>query len=323
MKKFNYAVVAGTFDHLHAGHKALLKAAKKSAKRLAVGLTKPEFITQKLLASLIEPFAVRHKQLKKFLGKFPAKIVPLKDPIGPAATTPDYDAIFASPETMANVNKINRLRLKSGLKPLKTVMIKPIKDSAGQIISSSRIRAGLIDRKGLAYESLFKHRLKLPKDQRRHFKSPLGSIMTDKKVVTLIKKQKPILTIAVGDIAVMTLIQQGLTPDLAIIDLKTKRRLFVDKPQQLGLKRQIGQVVINPPGTITPSLVKALLKSFKKGQLILVKGEEDLAVLPAALLAPLTSAVIYGQPDRGLVYLIVTEKLKAKIVKLLHKFRKW
>jgi len=320
MKKFNYAVVAGTFDHLHAGHLALLKTAKQQSRRLAIGLTGPEFIAQKTLAPLIEPFDLRRQQLKKFLGKFPAKIVSLKDPIGPAATTPFYDAIFASPETMANVNKINYLRRRVSLKPLKTVMIRPVKDTAGKTISSSRIRAGLINREGLAYAQLFKRRLKLPKNQRRHFKSPLGSVMTDKKVVKLIKKQKPILTITVGDIAVMTLIKQGLNPDLAIIDLKTKRQLFVDKPHQLGLRRQVNQVVANPPGTITTALVKALLKSFKKGQLIIVRGEEDLAVLPAILLSPLTTAVIYGQPDQGLVYLTVDEELKAKTTKLIHKF---
>ena len=144
--------------------------------------------------------------------------------------------------------------------------------------------------------------------------------MTDKKVVKLIKKQKPILTIAVGDIAVMTLIKQGLNPDLAIIDLKTKRQLFVTKPHQLGLRRRVNQVVANPPGTITTALVKSLLKSFKKGQLIIVRGEEDLAVLPAILLSPLTTVVIYGQPDQGLVYLTINEKLKEKTAKLIHKF---
>ncbi len=320
MKKFTQAVVAGTFDHLHAGHKSLLTTAKKNSHRLVIGLTKPEFVVQKTLSSLIEPFGVRRKNLKKFLGKTANKIVPLKNPIGPAATNPKYEAIFASRQTLANVNKINRLRLKRGLKTLKTVMIKPVKDTAGKTISSSRVRAGLVSRKGLAYETLFKRRLKLPPKQRRHFKSPLGPVMSDKSLVKLVRRQKPLLTIAVGDIAVMTLIKKGLTPDVAVIDLKTRRQVFVAKPHQLGLKRQPTKTVINPPGTITPSLAKALLKSFKKRQLILVRGEEDLAVLPAAVLAPLTSAVIYGQPDQGLVYLIVDEKLKAKIVKLIRKF---
>ena len=110
MKKFSQAVVAGTFDHLHAGHKSLLTTAKKLSDRLAIGLTKPEFVVQKTLASLIEPFGVRRKNLKKFLGKTPNKVVSLKDPIGPAATSPDYDAIFASPETITNVKKINQRR---------------------------------------------------------------------------------------------------------------------------------------------------------------------------------------------------------------------
>jgi hypothetical protein len=54
---------------------------------------------------------------------------------------------------------------------------------------------------------------------------------------------------------------------------------------------------------------------------ILVKGEEDLAALPAIALAPISSVVIYGLPDEGAVSVIVTESKKKEIQSLLDKMK--
>jgi len=43
-----------------------------------------------------------------------------------------------------------------------------------------------------------------------------------------------------------------------------------------------------------------------------VTGEEDLLALPAIVLAPLGSVVLYGQYDKGVVINEVTEELKKK-----------
>lgn len=327
MKKFKYAVVAGTFDHLHAGHSALLQTAKKKSQKLAVGLTKPEFIAQKTLAHLIEPFNLREDCLIRFLGRFPVRIVPLKDHVGPAASNPDFEAIFASPETIGNVNKINRLRLRSGLNLLKTVTIKPVLDSAGKVISSSRIRLGLVDRDGLAYETLFGKNLNLPDNQRRYFKKPLGKLLTEKQVLTRLKKEKPLFVITVGDVATKSLVKKGLKPSLAIFDLMVQRHVFAKSYKDLGLPIKPKYQVINAPGQLTSRLAGAIKQSFQlliknpKFHLsIMVNGEEDLAVLPIVLLSPLTCAVIYGQPNRGLVYLTVDETLKKRFIRLVGRF---
>ena len=71
-----------------------------------------------------------------------------------------------------------------------------------------------------------------------------------------------------------------------------------------------------------PDLIQSLQASFtnySKPQTILVKGEEDLGVLPAILLSPLNTAIFYGQPQKGLVYIKVTETSKQKALKLLQK----
>ncbi|HZJ18601.1 MAG TPA: DUF359 domain-containing protein, partial [Patescibacteria group bacterium] len=58
----------------------------------------------------------------------------------------------------------------------------------------------------------------------------------------------------------------------------------------------------------------------KKKTLILIKGEDDLAVLPLILCAPLNFYIYYGQPDKGVVEILVTEDVKEKAYKLASRF---
>ena len=53
----------------------------------------------------------------------------------------------------------------------------------------------------------------------------------------------------------------------------------------------------------------------------MVKGEEDLAVLPCLLIAPEDAVILYGQPNEGLVFVNVSEG-KDKANKLMTYFNK-
>jgi hypothetical protein len=81
----------------------------------------------------------------------------------------------------------------------------------------------------------------------------------------------------------------------------------------------------NPPGTITKDLWETIdraissSKNSKKNFLIVVEGEEDLAVLPSIILAPKNTVLMYGQPNQGLV-VVEVEKLKKKAEELINKF---
>ena len=94
--------------------------------------------------------------------------------------------------------------------------------------------------------------------------------------------------------------------------------------------------VPNPPGRITKELVEgvddAVKKVIKRGQkqIIIVDGEEDLAAVPAILLAPLGAKVIYGQPafsangrirrgepNEGVVVVDVGEERKQSLMGIL------
>jgi hypothetical protein len=53
---------------------------------------------------------------------------------------------------------------------------------------------------------------------------------------------------------------------------------------------------------------------------ILVDGEEDLAVIPLVIAAPLSSVVIYGQPNEGIVLRVIDEYAKTAARRLLSQF---
>ena len=46
-KPFKFVCLGGTFDHLHEGHKNLLKMAKKMGSHILIGLTSDEIVKHK------------------------------------------------------------------------------------------------------------------------------------------------------------------------------------------------------------------------------------------------------------------------------------
>ena len=256
-----------------------------------------------------------------------------------AASTNQFDSIIASTQTKPVVKKINQIRLQNNLKPLKTHFIKLVKSTDHQTLSSTRIRQGQVNRNGFAYHQVFpkNKKLTLPPIHRNSLKKPFGLLLKGSlktlswaslKAKHILKQSHPTMTIAVGDIATLSLLNQKIHLDLAIIDLKTNRQPFFNSPNQLGLPHITNYTINNPPSTITPDLVNALqqsLKDYSQSKTIMVKGEEDLAVLPSILLSPLNTAIFYGQPayagqpKKGLVYTKVTETSKQKALELLQK----
>jgi hypothetical protein len=306
---YSLVAVGGTFDHLHLGHKKLLESAQKAGRKMIVGLCQKSMLKDKPYADSIESYQARFKKLNQFIG---VEVIPLSDVYGPAATSPHIDAIACSPLTRPNAEKINSLRLKNNLRLLTIIEVPLVKCSDGQTLSSSLIRQGLTDRLGFYYPQLFNRDLKLPKSLRPILQRPMAQ-----PVMKIAMPKHGLIT--VGDIATKELIKENIIPSLAIVDLRTKRQQTFPNLEALGLKP--GLTATNPAGTITQNLVVQLLKCLKeKSPTLLVDGEEDLAVLPAILLAPLNTTVVYGQPDQGMVKIIITEAAKAKIRKFITQF---
>lgn len=307
--QFNLVAAAGAFDHLHLGHQKLLQTAKTNGRKVIIGLCEKSMLTHKAFAQSLETYSLRRQAVAQFK---PSLIFPLTNIYGPAATDPNLEAIVCTPLTKPNVLKINRLRQQNHLTALKIIEVQLVQSSDNQILSSARIRQGIINRQGFFYPQLFNRNLKLPKTLRPLLQKPFSPIIQQ-------LSRPKFGSIAVGDIAAISLLNQKITPDLAIVDLKTKRQRVFPHLQALGLKT--GLTAYNPPGTITHNLVKQLLLCLSQNHpTLLVDGEEDLAVLPAVLLSPLNTTIFYGQPNQGLVKIIVTEKTKQKAQSLVKKF---
>ena len=113
---------------------------------------------------------------------------------------------------------------------MKIITINDVLADDGKLISSERIRAGEIDRKGNIYNlSSIIYQLSMPESLRPVLQKPLGMIFKDEKsLLQCINTSKHIMIIAVGDIIVDSLLKTGIDPDVKIIDFKSRRKKRTD-----------------------------------------------------------------------------------------------
>lgn len=159
--------------------------------------------------------------------------------------------------------------------------------------------------------------LVLPEELRNLLKKPFGEVLTGTGKEPAMEAKRRIgngKVIVVGDVTLRNMQEVGIVPDLAVVDLKTKRTEEMPRVDENAVK------VKNPPGMITSELWEKIGENMGKGNTIVIDGEEDLAVIPCVLDADWNSFVVYGQPDVGMVLVEVTEEAKEKagmIVKLM------
>lgn len=158
----------------------------------------------------------------------------------------------------------------------------------------------------------------LPDELRSAFKDPLGPVYTDPEVL-LEDAGSPL--ISVGDIVTYHFERVGVQPDVALVDGRTKRRDVDEEVRETvdALPNRIE--AMNPAGTLSAELLDALVTAVDRPEptTIIVDGEEDLAAVPAVLVAPVGASVVYGQPDEGMVEIRVTEERKAEFRGLLER----
>ena len=157
---------------------------------------------------------------------------------------------------------------------------------------------------------------RLPESERHRFKDPMGPIFRDPEQL-LETAGTPI--VAVGDVVAYHLASADHTPTLAVVDGMTEREV-VDDAVEAGLPGTEKTIrVANPAATITRELVDAIEEALStaRSTTIDVDGEEDLAVLPAILLAPDGATIVYGQPGEGMVAVQVDESTREACLELL------
>lgn len=323
--KYKHLVIGGTFDLLHKGHEKFLAHAFKSANRVTIGLTSDAMALKK--GSLYQNYKVRRTEIIKFLKSKKIKnwqISKIDNPFGSATDDKTMDAILVSAETVKGAREINRLRKSTGLTPLKIILFEIVAAGDGKKISSGRIKSGAINRDGISFFEILTQadEFILPETLRSELAKPLGRLYEN--VETYAKTNNSGKLFVVGDASVVNFLKLGIMPNLSVVDFKIQRKKVYKKIQDLGFKEgSLYETVSNRPGEITKGLVEAIYKNISgNNRIIKVNGEEDLAVLPVILLAPLKSLVVYGQKRQGVVAIEVDEKSKEKFLSYLQLFDK-
>ncbi|KAH7388479.1 hypothetical protein KP509_16G077600 [Ceratopteris richardii] len=141
---YKSVVLGGTFDHLHDGHKSLLKAAAAFATdRMVIGITVGVMLEKKEYPDLIEPFETRKAAVEHYIQSIKpdlkVEVHAITDPFGPSIVDEDLQAIVVSKETMAGALAVNRRREEKGLSLLEVEVINLV-EGDGEKLSSTLIR---------------------------------------------------------------------------------------------------------------------------------------------------------------------------------------
>jgi len=163
--------------------------------------------------------------------------------------------------------------------------------------------------------------LRITNSVRQQLKNPVGILVKGESVNcndTLrkaVEKVKPSPTILVGDTITRNAEASGIVADVIIIDNLEKRhestsRIYSGERNIFHLK--------NAPGTIDANAWDIIRSAIqKRNSLVIVEGEEDLLAIVAVALAPLGSLVAYGQPDRGIVIVVVSDVEKSLVEQII------
>jgi len=330
-------LLGGTFDVFHAGHLALVERGLVECEVLEIWLTSDALA--QLKDSRTCSWNERTSDLLDSIGKAAAQRVSLhtlEDEDGPAPIHEVATAILCTPETRSGCARINSMRAANDLPDLAVIEVEHVLAADGEPISSSRIRAGEIDREGLAWipESARTGRIVLTPAVEAELKDPFGQLVPGpeddpsvamSQVLAQIEFEAGPL-IAVGDVTVLALQELDHPADIALIDGRTKRQPWESAD---AIDASVYDKVLrcqSPAGSLTPSLLEACAQALTawmddgSSHLIEVDGEEDLAPLFLHPLAPMGAVVLYGQPGKGVVVRRTNEDAKQRCRRLLSGF---
>lgn len=153
MPRYRRVVLGGTFDHLHVGHEALLLAAFRAGRTVAIGVTTERYLADhpKPGAPRIQGYTGRRRTLLRWLSaRFPRSrwaVVPLENSFGRSVEA-GVDALVISADTLAGGRAVNAERRRRGRRGVPLVVVPLVLADDLRPVSSRRIRSGAIDRRG-------------------------------------------------------------------------------------------------------------------------------------------------------------------------------
>ena len=332
-------LVGGTFEFFHIGHRKLIETGLSHCNNLEIWIVSDNIAKKKDLR--FQSWEKRCDNIKSNLSDNDNSRVTfheLVDEFGAASYHVDASTIFCTSETIHNCLKINEIRVMGNLDELEIIEVPHVFSRDGKIISSTRIRKGVIDIFGNNWfdENLFSSDIHITKDAEILLKEPFGtlfkgpesdhSIAIKKALDSIVENNSPI--IGVGDVTVKSLQDVDNIANIALIDEKTKRVVWEGFSE---IDQSLYDCVIecqNPPGMLTSSLFESCKIAIdnwtinRLKTLIIVDGEEDLSPLLLHLLAPMNTAILYGQPDQGVVLRITGLDSKSRCQSLINLFEK-
>ncbi|MGY5859558.1 MAG: DUF359 domain-containing protein [Candidatus Thorarchaeota archaeon] len=306
------------FDRLHIGHHVMIDHLAEMSNPVAA-VTDGELVGKGLeLQNLIQPLEVRVERLRQYLIEckldeiIEVKGITKNDELLPI----EKDATFLMYEgpccTEIQSGALDARKKKLGIEDTIEFLL-PVRANDGDKIASARIRNGQIDRLGRKLVGTNEPPRLLQFEGRSGLKTPKGDVYDvkdgppEKRVVERIEEETPEIVIAVGDVTAATIIDEGYTPQVMLVDGITKRGAY-----EREFKAPNDYLIYNPAAVIYPEAWSTIDTALHqdKPSLINVDGEEDLLGFPAVLLAPDDAVIIYGQPDVGIVWIPVTPENK-------------
>ncbi|MFW9912214.1 MAG: DUF359 domain-containing protein [Candidatus Thorarchaeota archaeon] len=312
------------FDRFHLGHQALIDRLSDMPSPVAV-VTGGEIVGRNLdLQCIIQPIEERLAKLKEYIEE--EELDKTIDAITMTRFSELLSIKGATTFLMYQGPCCDEVR--SGVLDKRTRYedvldyLKPVRAFDGNKLTSARVRKGEIDREGKRLRGTREPPRKLDLTHRGELKAPKGNLYhkndgpPQKRVVERIIEENPKCVVAVGDVTVATLIEEGYIPDVSIVDGITKRGKF-----EGTFSGEREYMFYNPAAVLYPeawSTIDTAIRD-KKRSLIVVDGEEDLMGFPGVLLAPNGSIMLYGQPDAGIVWVPVHKENKSLARSLLNK----
>lgn len=140
-----------------------------------------------------------------------------------------------------------------------------------------------------------------------------------RKLKEVLEKEKPPRLILVGDSVSRNAFQNGIKPDVIVIDHREKR----ERASEFEYPAENVFRAENAASTINAKAWGVVEEAVGRGDsIITVEGEEDLLTLVAILSSPEQSIVAYGQPDEGIVLVRVSAEKKKEISDIVEQMDK-
>ena len=328
--KYKLVASGGTFDHFHKGHREFLEKQFEVSEKVLLGIASDSFVKDRKQDLQIQDYQTRKNAVEEFLKQENfhkrAQIVSIDNIYIPEEwNNLPIEAIVVTEETKTGADLINKKRSEESLPPLEVMVVKHVLAEDGIPISSHRIRKGEINRNGRRYikSQWFLRDLILPEDIRSFLKKPFGKIIVDNPFEK--ETSDPFRVITVGDVTTQLANKAGFCNKISVIDFLIERKRRFNTIKDLGFKGTENLIsVVNPRGTIASDMFLKIKEAFslkaKERIVLLIEGEEDLAVLPCILLSPIGAVIFYGQPQQGTVRLEVSEDIKEQAYLIVSKF---